>query len=150
MAKEEIKSRAAIGTSSFILIFIILCLAVFGLLSLSSARNSYELAMRNKEAVAEFYRADNEGQRFFCETDQALLAAAGLEGRERQSFLKEKLKDAYSENGIYTKAIPMTRGQALVVELEETPENGCRVRSWKVCNTEDYAIDDSMPVWTGQ
>ena len=47
MAKSESKSGANIGSASLILIFIVLCLGTFGLLSLSSAKNDLDLAERN-------------------------------------------------------------------------------------------------------
>ncbi len=47
MAKSEMKSGANIGSASLILIFIVLCLGTFGLLSLTSAKNDLDLAERN-------------------------------------------------------------------------------------------------------
>ncbi len=54
MAKSESKSGANIGSASLILIFIVLCLGTFGLLSLSSAKNDLDLAERNGRSVTGF------------------------------------------------------------------------------------------------
>ena len=45
MAGQAVKHKVNIGLTSLILIFIILCLATFSLLSLSSARGDQSLAV---------------------------------------------------------------------------------------------------------
>ena len=51
MEKRQNQTYISIGISSIIFIFIILCLSVFALLSVNSARQSYDSVMRNAEAV---------------------------------------------------------------------------------------------------
>ncbi len=65
MAKQEIGYRANMGTPTLILIFMILCLVTFGMLSLSTAKSEWNLAQRNADSVAEYYRADKEGEVFY-------------------------------------------------------------------------------------
>ena len=45
----------------------------------------------------------------------------------------------------------MARAQALHIELEPDldGDGSVRVAKWNVIQTEDYEIDDSMPVWGG-
>ena len=64
MAGQMSKHKINIGLTSLILIFIILCLATFSLLSLSSARGDQSLAARSARAVTEYYRADAEGEKW--------------------------------------------------------------------------------------
>ena len=61
MAGEASRNKVNIGASSLILIFIVLCMATFGLLSLSSAQGDLKLAGRNGEAVQAYYEADSRG-----------------------------------------------------------------------------------------
>lgn len=70
MAKSEMKSGANIGSASLILIFIVLCLGTFGLLSLTSAKNDLDLAERNAAAVSGFYQADAKGEEFRMEAER--------------------------------------------------------------------------------
>ena len=51
MAEQTSRNKVNIGLSSLILIFIVLCLSTFGLLSLSSARGDLELAERGAQAA---------------------------------------------------------------------------------------------------
>ena len=73
MAKSESKNGANIGSASLILIFIVLCLGTFGLLSLSSAKNDLDLAERNGRSVSGFYRADAEERLFWRRCRRPLM-----------------------------------------------------------------------------
>ena len=136
MAKTEMKSGANIGSASLILIFIVLCLGTFGLLSLTSANNDLELAKRNAAAVSGYYRADGEGEAF-----------------RMKAYLKEALGEAYrSEEDLAETEIAMESGQALSIKLKilwDGPER-TRVCQWTVYNREEYEIDQDMPVWAGE
>ena len=149
------KVRMNIGISSLILIFIILCLVTFGLLSLSSAKNDLSLAERNGSAVKEFYRADREGAQFIAMVDGTLKAMGNRPEDISPKLLEEGLGEFYNkEENLIRTDIPMDRGQALRVELgigiDEKNGIWCNVRSFYVYNQEDYEIDQSMPVWTGK
>ena len=81
MAGEASRNKVNIGASSLILIFIVLCMATFGLLSLSSAQGDLKLAGRNGEAVQAYYEADSRGQQWLKEVDQVLTEEMG-EGKD--------------------------------------------------------------------
>ena len=70
MAGQMSKHKINIGLTSLILIFIILCLATFSLLSLSSARGDQSLAARSARAVTEYYRADAEGEKWLKQAER--------------------------------------------------------------------------------
>lgn len=138
------KSQMNIGSSSLILIFIILCLTTFALLSLSSAKGDWSLAQKNAQAVKDYYTADNQGQEFLQMADQAL--------KSDPQTLESQLGDYYDPStGLISTDITMDRGQALHIELKpDQKKSSVIVQTWKVYNSEDYEIDDSMPVWSGQ
>lgn len=64
MAKQEIRRKANIGSSSLILIFIVLCLVTFSVLSLGNAKREDALSRRSADSVQEYYRADAAGETF--------------------------------------------------------------------------------------
>ncbi|MCC8025421.1 MAG: hypothetical protein LIP16_09000 [Clostridium sp.] len=153
MAEESGRNKVNIGASSLILIFIVLCLAVFGLLSLSNARGDMALAERNVQAVTGYYEADNKGQQWLREIDRILMEEMAASGDSGQCSLniKDRLGDIYDrERGIIATDIPMDRGQSLHIELMLVcGKYRYEVKSWYVYNSEEYEIDDSMPVWDG-
>ena len=75
-----------------------------------------------------------------------------LDPEEQKQLLARSLKGAYHpEDETVTVQIPMERSQALSIELvlQSEGREKIRISRWKVIQTEDYEIDDSMPVWTG-
>ena len=131
-----------------------LCLGTFALLSLSSAKKDLDLAERNEQAVAEYYRADGKGEEFLMEADRAFSHALEKHPDNPDAFLRETLGDAW--NGERKQAeiqIPMANGQALSIVLGLSWEEGekqLKVMEWRVVNVEDYEIDQNLPVWDGQ
>lgn len=151
MADFEMKRKANIGSSSLILIFIVLCLATFGLLSLGNARGDELLSVRNAAAVKEYYRADGLGEEFLQSVDQSLQAAGtGSVEMVKEQVLAE-FGDFYQEDKeSFLTDIPMDAGQALRVELGvDWQRRSLEVRSWKVYIQEEYEIDQSVRVWSG-
>ena len=79
---------------------------------------------------------------------QAFLQLAG------QALLKGD-KDSLmpylqSASGTYCTDVPMNAGQELRVELAlDWEQKTYQVLSWKVYHQEDYEIDQSIPVWSG-
>lgn len=154
MAKQDNGYRANIGSSSLILIFIVMCLVTFGMLSLTSAKNDLSLAERNAAAVTEYYRADREGEAFYAMAAEAVEMACSQsgDGAEREKLLSAALGEYYqADEKTVAMETAMDRAQALHVELKPvlTGAGGLEVAEWKVIMTEDYEIDMSLPVWTG-
>lgn len=157
MAGQAAKHKVNIGLTSLILIFIILCLATFSLLSLSSARGDQSLALRSAQAVTEYYRADAEGEKWLKQAD-AILQKETVTGNMSQEEIQALAKKTASQlgcsidetTGYISTDISMERGQALHIDLALTgDENRYEVRSWYVYDSGNYEIDDSMPVWGG-
>ena len=157
MTGQTAKYKVNIGLTSLILIFIILCLATFSLLSLSSARGDQSLAARSARAVTEYYRADAEGEKWLKQADAILqkeMTKKAMDQEEIQALAKKMALelgcDADEETGFVSTDISMDRGQALHIDLALTgDENRYEVRSWYVYDSGNYEIDDSMPVWGG-
>ena len=140
MAKQEIRRKANIGSSSLILIFIVLCLVTFSVLSLGNAKREDALSRRSADSVQEYYRADAAGEAFLQLADQALLKG------DKDSLMPY----LQSASGTYYTDVPMNAGQALRVELAlDWEQKTYQVLSWKVYHQEDYEIDQSIPVWSG-
>ena len=154
MDGKSSRNKVSIGASSLILIFIVLCMATFGLLSLSSAQGDLKLARRNADAVKGYYEADNKGQQWLKGVDEVLMEEMGKGQDSTQCSLeiKDRLGDLYDrETGLISTDIPMDRGRSLRIELVlMCGEKRYEVKSWYVYNSEEYEIDTSMPVWGGE
>lgn len=135
MAKSEVKQRISIGSPSLILIFIIMCLATFSLLSLTSAAGALKLAEKNANAVRGYYQADREGERFVQAVDQRAVAAFQTVGDKNHK--------------LFWKEIPMDFDRVLHIGLLMDEDGNYSIQSWKVYNQKDYEIDVSISVWEG-
>ena len=125
MEKRQNQTYISIGISSIIFIFIILCLSVFALLSVNSARQSYDSVMRNAEAVTAYYAADSQAQRW-------------IHG------LKTGDPDHPPGLTVYTNDFPISDMQTLHVEVDKAT---FEILAYQVTNNEVLEIDDSLPVW---
>ena len=153
MAAYEMRRRANIGTSTLIVIFIVLCLVTFSVLSLGNAKSDAALSERNADAVTEYYRADALGKTFLKQVDQILLESAAQGGTtlQQKEHAIESLSDYYDEEqDLLLIDIPMHFDQALRVELSPDWDTmTLRIHTWAVYNTVDYDIDQSIRVWDG-
>ena len=142
------KNRITIGISSIVLIFLILCLAVFSLLSLSDAKTALSFSQRHAESVRIFYESDAAAQRFIRDYRQVL--AGGGSADSAMETAARALPEGYvisaSEDHVIKCDIPMENGQTLSMELTEDGKN---LLSYYVYNNQEYVIDTRMPVFGG-
>lgn len=142
------KNRITIGISSIILIFMILCLAVFSLLSLSDAKSALTFAEKHADTVQMYYEADAQAQVFlrdfrksYADTQNAAKTIAAV-----FDSLPEGSRTALGESGTVICEIPMRSEQTLYLEFKS---DGTDILSYYVYNSTDYAIDSDLPVWGG-
>ena len=130
MKKQETFSPAAVGGSSLLVIFAVLCMTVFALLSLSSVQAERRLADAAAQSVTDYYRAD--------------LQAEEIVARLRSGEAVEGIEET---DGICEFMIPISGRQTLSVALEHEGEDWTVLR-WQTVTTE-AALDDSLNVWKG-
>lgn len=152
--------QAQIGTSSLVLIFTVLALVIFSTLSLSSARVDQELAEKTAQYITAYYKADALGEETLRDINRRLEESEMFSGSnadylERIRYLFEDKVDTVK--GTLTYGIPMSEEQQLVVELKllsleearQTDKN-YTIQKWVVQNSQEYEIDDRIPVWNGE
>ena len=100
MDKRERFAPPAVGGSSLLVIFAVLCLTVFALLSLSTVQADRRLADASVEAVSAYYRAD-------CQAE-AVLA------RLRDGQLPEGVT---VDGDVYVYTCPISDTQSLEVQV---------------------------------
>ena len=118
-------SRNFIGITSIIFIFIVLCLSVFALLSVNSARQSLASVQRSADAVTRYYAADSSAQLWSHQ-----VKAEGPAGED-----------------VLEREFPISDSQTLRVALDGAT---FEILSYQVVNNEVLEIDDSLQVWQGE
>ena len=124
-------SAPAVGASSLLVIFAVLCLTVFALLSLSTVQADKRLSDAGAGAVSAYYEADCEAERIFS------LLRSG------------ELPDGVIVSGdTYYFTCPVSDTLSLEVELI-CSEDAWTVLRWQTTVTTDWEADDSIEIWDG-
>ena len=131
MKNNNAVSLPAVGGSSLLVVFCVLCLTVFALLSLSTVQAEKRLSDKAAQAVADYYRADLEAETVFA--------------RLRSG---ETLPDVQVSDGLYRYQCPVSEHQILLVELQKD-EDRWTVLRWQTVTGQE-ALDQSLPVWDGK
>lgn len=131
MKKQVRISPPAIGGSSLLVIFAVLCLTVFALLSLSTVQAEKQLSDTAADAVTAYYKADLEAERIF----------ARLRSGEPVPGVQERA-------GIYSYACPISNNQTLLVQLQKA-EDTWTVLRWQAA-AQPEEISQTLPVWDGK
>ena len=131
MKKQRKASLPAIGGSSLLVIFSVLCLTLLSLLGLNTVLAEKRLSEASAQVTIQWYEADLEAQEIFAR----LRAGEEVPGVER-------------EETIYRYEVPITDRQTLLVVLQEN-DGTWEILSWYArAHTEES--NETLPVWQGQ
>lgn len=133
-----------IGSSSILLIFIVLCLVSFAALAISSAFADKNLSKRVAERTQAYYEACNLAEASLAQID-ATLAAIYADSSDSESYFSTVGRSK-------TYAIPISDLQTLEIIIEikypEKPEDTFyQIKSWKVLTTGELEMDETLPVF---
>ena len=112
-----------IGTSFMLMVFIILCMVIFAVLSFSNALKDYEYSEQSAARTAAYYDACNEAER--------ILAQLEADG---------------STDAAVSYSVPVDEDEILNVTLTRRPDGSYAVNSWKVESTSGWTADETLPV----
>ena len=124
-------SPAAVGGSSLLVIFAVLCLTVLALLFLSTVLAEKRLSDSVSEAAAAYYQADTEAERIF---------AAIRAGKSHPAVTET--------DGQYRYSVTVSENTVLEVLVQRTDE-GWKVLRWQTIPKEQTAAD-GLNVWNGK
>ena len=132
MRKQQRFFPPAVGGSSLLVIFAVLCLTVFALLSVSTVQAQRRLADSANQTVTGYYAAECSAHEILAELRSGKNPAA-----------------VSREGDIYTYACRITDNQALAVRVEVKGAE-YRILRWQAVSTADWEADNRLPVFTGQ
>lgn len=143
MKKDKQQSSFVnIGSSSLLIIFLILSLVTFAILSLSGAKSDYSFSQRLANHKTAYYEASNRAERILGQIDEALAANETLDGQQLEGIAIQ------AEEGIITFSVPMEENQALLVELEVNDytkdETYYTIKTWQIISTKAWESDQSI------
>ena len=156
MNQNNNRSPVSIGISSLILIFVMLCLLTFSVLSLVSARADMRLSQRSADRTAAYYDAENRANDILL---SVISCIEEYKDSPDASVFYQKLRERLDgQNGIlFTGAdsleyeVLLDKEQLLSVSLEisyETYDDGShyRILAWNTVSTHEWESDGSLPL----
>lgn len=132
MKQNERVKLPAVGGSSLLVIFTVLCLTVFALLGLGTVQAGERLTDASADSVAAYYAADLQ-----AETILAQLRAG------------EAVKGVVWDGDCCTYSCPVTDRQVLAVTVRLTGDD-YEILRWQTLSTTAWEADDSIEVWDGE
>ncbi len=148
--KQKENAPFGAGISSLLMLFVILCLTVFGVLAYMTARADNRLSARAAETVTAYYQADSAAEELLARTDEALFSLSG-DPEELRAALETLGYTTEKTDGILTAAyilpVDETRQYRLELVFDQT-DGTYRVAERR---TEETAVWDGeeLDVWEG-
>jgi hypothetical protein len=131
MDKERGNVPVLPGASSLLVIFAVLCLSVFAMLSVSTVQADSRLGQQSREAVAAYYLADCQAEKILS----GLRAGQVAEGVERQG-------------DIYSYSCDISDTQTLAVQVRVVGSEYTILR-WQQVSIADWQADEQLHIWSG-
>lgn len=132
MKQHERVKLPAVGGSSLLVIFTVLCLTVFALLGLGTVQASERLTDAAADSVSAYYAAD--------------LQAESVLARLRAG---ESVEGVVWDGDCCTYSCPVTDRQVLAVTVRLT-EADYEILRWQTLSTAAWEADDSIELWDGE
>ncbi len=141
MAERDRSDRSppALGGSALLVVFAVLCLTVFALLSLATVRADKRLGDASAQAVQDYYAAD-------CAAQEILARLRSGEEPEGVTFTRNG-ETLYAE---YACPISDTRELQVQVLLKGAADADYEIVRWQTAAVEVWEFDDSLELWDGE
>ena len=135
--REHFTSPPAVGGISLLVVFAVLCLTVFALLSLTTVRADGRLSEASAQAVRDYYAADCEAQEILAR----LLNGETPEGVE--------ISGSGLEYAGYTVPISETQDLQVEVILRGVADRDYVVTRWQAVPAGQWIPEEDLDLWDG-
>ena len=137
------KGGIGVGSASIVLVFAVLCLTVFSLITFVVASNDKALVDTEARLVTGYYEADALAQRIVADILQSGTIPDVVRGIEINTY-----SDFETGTDIAQFLCPISDQKSLYVELAIHYDT-YDILSWRMYDTDDWTFDDSLHVWEG-
>ena len=138
------KSGIGIGSASVVLVFAVLCLTVFTLISYTAAGNDKALTDAEARLTKGYYEADTLAERVLAELAAADTIPGSIRGVEIAAGWDGEM---LVETAEFSCAV--SDGRELYVKVAFFGDS-YDILSWRMRNTGTWQADENLPVWLGE
>ena len=137
------KGGIGVGSASIVLVFAVLCLTVFSLITFIIANNDKSLVDAHAQLVIGYYGADTLAEYIAAEIAQADTLPDSIRDIE---IISEQDYETGDEIAYFV--CPISNNKELYVRLDISGDS-YNILSWRMRDTDEWVIDDSIEVWLG-
>ena len=137
------KGGIGVGSASIVLVFAVLCLTVFSLITFVVAGNDSALVEAEAQLVKGYYEADTLAEHIVAQIIQSDATPDTVRGID----IKTGVDDSSGAEIAYF-FCPVSDIKDLYVRLA-IRDGSYDILSWKLCDTNEWVVDDSLSVWQG-
>lgn len=127
------------GSTLVVLVFTVLCLTIFALISLSSTRIDKSMAEAEARMVIGYYEADLLAECILADILEAVVIPTNLRGINI-------LSDGDSEVSF---SCPISDNKELYVKMSIF-EDSYKIFEWRMRDTNEWETNFDLPVWNGE
>ena len=138
------KGGMGVGSASIVLVFAVLCLTVFSLITLVVARNNKALADAEASLVTGYYKADTLAERILAGILEAGAMPDTVNGVEID-ISWDMARDA----DVASYICPISDIKELYVRLA-IHEDSVEILNWQMLDIGEWEYDSSLGVWLGE
>ena len=109
---NEGKQFTGMGASSILMIFVVLCLTTFAILSFVTSYADLRLSRRSQEAAEKFYAADARTDEILAEIDAIMI------GNQSEAAMKEIVEIESADGRQIVISVPIEENQSLRTVLK--------------------------------
>ena len=141
-----------LGTSFMLVIFIILCMVIFSVLSLSSAIKDQNYSIKNAERTLAYYNANNKAEEYLAQIDHILSDTDSFDAL-KDKLLKMNDNHTFSWNTENDETlqyyVPINESEVLEVVLTIHPqkETNYTILTWKQCSISEWNGDTTLHIF---
>ena len=142
MAKKKSAFGVNVGSSSLLLIFVVLCLVSFAALSIVSSNADYKLGQKVMERTKRYYEVSNQAQEAIAGIDEALQDAYEAAAGDSDAYFGKvghTISFNYEISDLQDLEISLE-----VLYPEKKGDSFYRVTSYKVVTRDDIAYDNTL------
>lgn len=145
--KQTEVSPPPVGGASLLVVFAVLCLTVFALLSLSTVRANERLSEASAQAAADYYAADCQAQAVLA----WLRTGEVNPGDIPEDFLMSTTISDYPDHSetVHSYACPISDTQELQVEVCVRDDGSWTVLRWQAVPIGEWE-ESGVEIWDGE
>ena len=165
MNRKSSPAVISTGTTSLVLIFVLLCMLTFSVLSLVSAQANLRLSRLSAQRTTDYYAAENAANEILIDVEDAARSAVKArylssvnydsQGPAFAGEVVKRMRDpdsvSVTEEGQLLYQVPLGENQVLRVQLRVFPEAAeggwhYEITAWQAVSGYDWTNEDTLQV----